>query len=115
MTTNKPVVGCEDLFPHVSVLYAPGTALHGEVVMSPRVMGLLIAPSVPEFLEWWRDNEQRVKDGIKAGRLEFPARWQRWARGRSNELQARYGSTNVVDILRGLQRDYGVLPQGGPL
>ncbi|TDD35262.1 hypothetical protein E1287_14215 [Actinomadura sp. KC06] len=113
MTKNTPTPECPDLFPHVSILYAPGSPLDGEVVMSPRVMGLLMAPSVEEFREFWDQNAERVKDGILAGRLEFPQHWQRWARRRSNELQATYDSTNVVDILRGLHRDYGLLPTGG--
>lgn len=115
MTKNTPVVGAEDLFPHVSVLYAPGTPLDGEIVMSPRVMGLLIAPTVEEFTTWWDEHAQQVKDGIAAGRLDFPKHWQRWARRRSNELQATYNSTNVVEILRGLHRDHGLLPTGGGL
>ncbi|SNT56701.1 hypothetical protein SAMN05443665_104574 [Actinomadura meyerae] len=112
---NQPAPGARDLFPHVSVINSPGNPLHGEVVMSPRVMGLLIAPSVEEFTAFWDENAERVKDAMKAGRNEFPKHWQRWARRRSNELQARYGSTSFVDILRGLQRDYGVLPTGGEL
>lgn len=110
---TEPVPGAEDLYPHVSRIHAPGDPLHGETVMHPRVLGLLIAPSVEEFTEWWDDNREAVSGSLAAGQPPpFPDRWQAWARGRSNELQARYDSTDVLDILRGLNADYGVFPTG---
>ncbi|MFC5753390.1 hypothetical protein [Actinomadura rugatobispora] len=109
---TEPVPGAEDLYPHVSQIDAPGDPMHGEPVMSPRVMGLLIAPSIPEFLEWWEGHKEAVSEGLAAGRCELPEEWQRGARRRSNELQAIYNSTDVLDILRGLHRDHGVFPTG---
>jgi hypothetical protein len=113
MTSNKPVPGAEDLYPHVSVLV--GGELDGEVVMSPRVMALLMAPTVEAFTSFWDERGADVVNGIKAGRLDIPETWQRGARRRSNELQARYGCSDWAGILRGLHREYGVLPTGGAL
>ncbi|GAB2820576.1 hypothetical protein GCM10022221_18130 [Actinocorallia aurea] len=110
MTSNTPVPGVEDLYPHVSVLV--GGALDGEVVMSPRVMALFMAPSVEEFTAFWEEHGRDVVEGIKAGRNEFPADWQRGARRRSAELRARYDCADWVGVLRGLHREYGVLPTG---
>lgn len=115
MTSNKPVIGCEDLFPHVSVIDSPGHPHHGEVVCSPRVMGLLIAPSVEEFTAFWDEHGERVTDGMRGGRMDYPKHWTRWARRRSNELAARYNSLDVFEIIRGLHRDYDLLPTGGEL
>lgn len=109
---TEPVPGAEDLYPHVCRINDPGNPLHGEPVMSPRVLGLLIAPSVEEFNDWWPDNREAVSASLTASEPPaFPDRWQAWARGRSNELQARYNSTDVLDILRGLHREHGVFPQ----
>ncbi|MEO5874269.1 MAG: hypothetical protein ABIS86_08260 [Streptosporangiaceae bacterium] len=112
MSSKIPAPGAEDLWPHVAQLVDPGGELDGEIVVGPRVLGLLIAPSVDEFMKVWAEQEERISSAMLAGRFEMPKEWEQGARRRSKELQARYNSLNMVDILRGLHREYGVLPQG---
>ncbi|GAA3215552.1 hypothetical protein [Actinocorallia longicatena] len=112
MTKNKPVPGAEDLYPHLSALHAPGNVLDGEVVCSPRVLGLLLAPSVEEFERVWSQRQGAIVTGLCAGRFDYPREWEQGAKRRTKELQARYGTDDMVGILRGLHAEYGVLPTG---
>lgn len=112
MSSTIPVPGAEDLFPHVAQLVDPGNEMDGEMIVRPRVLGLLMAPSVEEFLEVWERQEDTIKAGIAGGSFDYPSEWERGLTRRSKELQARYNSTEMLTILRGLHRDYGVLPQG---
>lgn len=112
MSSKIPFPGAEDLYPHVAQMVDPGGELDGEMVTSLKVFGLLMAPTAEEFLKVWAEQEKHITSGVVSGQLLFPKEWERGARRRTKELQAKYDSTNMLDILRGLHRDYGVLPQG---
>ncbi len=112
MSSKIPYPGAEDLFPHVAQLVDPGSEVDGEMVTSLKVFGLLLAPTAEEFLAVWAEQEHATSDGVVSGKLLFPPEWEQGAKRRSKELQARYDSSHLLDILRGLHRDYGVFPQG---
>lgn len=108
--SRKPVPGAEDLYPHVCVFDDPGSDLDGEMICSPRVLGLLLAPSVEEFRTVWAQHEGDIVTGMTQGRFMCPPEWQAGAKRRTKELQARYNAPDIIGVLRGLHREYGVLP-----
>jgi hypothetical protein len=111
--TSKPMPGYEDLFPHVAVFHEPGSELHGEPIVPPRTLALMIAPTVAEALSYWDKHAEAVNAGIPQGQFLLPEHWQTGARRRSNELQARYNTDVAMEVLRGLHREHGCFPPEG--
>jgi hypothetical protein len=107
---RKPLPGYEDLYPHVSMLHEPGHQHHGEAIVPPRTLALMIAPTVEEALDYLGKHEDAVNAGLAKNELHIPAHWQTGARRRSNELMARYGTDVMFEVLRGLHREHGVFP-----
>ncbi|MBN6051312.1 hypothetical protein JYK22_05150, partial [Nonomuraea sp. RK-328] len=115
MTTDTrptlPVPGYEDLFPHISVLDRPGDPLHGEVIVPPRTLGLLLARDLDEFNAEWERQLPAMRLGVQKT-FNVPKEWQPGARRRSNELMARYNTMQMFEVMRGLHREHGVFPAG---
>lgn len=110
---RTPMPGYEDLYPHVAMLDDPANPMHGEAIVPARTLGLMIAPSVEEFLTHWERHQAAIEAGLMKGEFRFPAMWTAGARRRSNELMARYDTDIAFEVLRGLHREYGCCPQGG--
>jgi hypothetical protein len=101
-----PVLGYEDLYPHVAML-------DGEEIFRIRAVAALIAPSIDDLVAECERQEPLIRAGLME-RFRLPDEWQYGARRRSNELMARYNTDAGFEVLRGLEREYGALSRPLP-